>query len=185
MSATEPIPPDSSSPGELARLRDELRLCQQELAAVRSENETLQEADARLRRARARAQREAGVLAKALAEHLYRQSLDRARRPWWRRGRSRVSTVEWQQVQILRQTDLFRPAWYLRRNLAVVERGIDPALHFLREGFREGRDPGPHFSIEDYLHAHPEVRRSGENPLLHALQFGDPPSPPPPQKKTS
>ena len=165
----------SESRGEVEMLREELRLCRLELARVREENETVQEKQAKLRRARARAQRESTILAKALVDVLYRETRRRARAAWWQRGHGDVTHEEWRQIQVLRQSGLFRPAWYLRRNLNVAKQ--DPALHFLREGNREGRDPGPDFDLLAYLDEHPELRESGDNALLHALEIGDLPSP--------
>ena len=162
---------------ELALLREELRLCRLELARVQKQNEDVQEKQAKLRRARARAQRESGILAKALVDVLYRETRRRARASGWQRGRGDVTPEEWRQVQVLRQSGVFRPAWYLRRNLTVAKLAVDPALHFLRVGHREGRDPGPDFDLPAYLDEHPELRESGENALLHALEVGDVPEP--------
>jgi hypothetical protein len=162
---------------ELELLREELRLCRLELARALKQNEDVQEKQAKLRRARARAQRESGILAKALVDVLYRETRRRARAAWWQRGQGDVTPEEWRQVQVLRQSGVFRPAWYLRRNLTVAKLAVDPALHFLRDGHREGRDPGPDFDLPAYLDEHPELRESGENALLHALEVGDVPEP--------
>jgi hypothetical protein len=162
---------------ELELLREELRLCRLELARALAENEDVQEKQAKLRRARARAQREASILAKALVDVLYRETRRRARAAWWQRGQGDVTPEEWHQVQVLRQSGVFRPAWYLRRNLTVAKLAVDPALHFLRDGHREGRDPGPDFDLPAYLDEHPELRESGKNALLHALEVGDVPEP--------
>ena len=160
----------STSPEpEVERLRQELELCRRELAQARAEQERIAERQSKLRRARGLAQKEAEVLGRVLAELLHRQTRETARRGW-RPGRDRVSREEWDQVLTLRESDLFRPGWYLRRNLDVARKGIDPALHFLREGHREGRDPGPAFDVKDYVEAHPELHETGENPLLHHLR---------------
>ncbi len=161
---------------EVEMLREELRLCRLELAKVREDDESLRAGQAKQRRARIRAQKESAILAKTLSDVLYARTREQAGKPWWKRGGRGVSREEWQQVQTLRQSGIFRPAWYLRRNLSVAKLGIDPALHFLREGNREGRDPGPHFDLPAYLDKHPEVRRSGENALLHALESGELPA---------
>jgi hypothetical protein len=164
---------------ETAHLREELRLCRLELAQVREQNEKIVERQARVRRSRAEAQKESAGLAKALVDVLYRETRRRARAGRWQRGRGDVSRVEWQQIQILRQSGVFRPVWYLRRNPSVVKLAMDPALHFLRLGHEEGRDPGPDFDVRRYWEEHPEVRDSGENALLHALEVGDVPDPRP------
>ena len=114
------------------------------------------------------------MLAKALAEVLFRELRDRAgatgrRRRVLRKGADDVSAEEWQQVLLLHQSPYFRPAWYLRHHLTVARRGLEPALHFLRYGALELRDPGPDFDVVDYFEQHPDVRASGENPVLHAV----------------
>jgi len=156
---------------ELARLQEELRLCRQELAQVRLENERVLEKQAQVRRGRRRANKEAGALAKALADVLYRELRERSEKG--RRGRRRrgggISAEEWQQVMLLHSSPDFRADWYLRQNLSVVRLAIEPALHFLRYGVVEGRNPGPDFDVRDYLEEHPDVRSTGENPVIHAM----------------
>ncbi|QTQ85645.1 hypothetical protein J8N08_22290 [Agrobacterium tumefaciens] len=46
-------------------------------------------------------------------------------------------------VSLLRQTGIFDPEWYLDANPDVRDSGMDPALHFVRYGFDEGRSPLP------------------------------------------
>jgi hypothetical protein len=157
---------------ELEETQDELRLCRLELAKAREELEELAESHAKVRRAQARAQKEADVLAKALSDVLNRETRERAHGAWWRVGQGRISHAEWQNVKIIRQSSYFRPAWYLRNNLDIARGGVDPALHFLRHGYREGRDPGPSFDVRQYLKDHPEVARAKQNPLLHFLLGG-------------
>lgn len=41
------------------------------------------------------------------------------------------------------RTDFFDCSFYVQAYPDIQEEGIDPALHFLRHGFREGRRPGP------------------------------------------
>ena len=76
---------------------------------------------------------------------------------------------------LLRQSQYFWPGWYLRNNPDVAEAGIEPALHFLRNGFRENRDPSPNFVLRKYLRSHQELVGMGVNPLLHAIEQGDAP----------
>jgi hypothetical protein len=169
------VAPHEESPGEVDALREELRLCRLELAQVRQENERVLEDQARVRRGRRKAHKEATVLAKALAEVLYRELRARAESGsrWGRRKNddtgAAVSQDEWQKVMLLHRSPDFKAAWYLRQNLAVARQGIEPALHFLRFGVIEARDPAPDFDVRDYLLEHPDVRASGQNPVLHAM----------------
>jgi len=155
---------------ELARLSEDLRLSRLELAQARDEQEKVVEEHLRVRRARTKAQKESDLLAKALADVLHDQTKERAAAAWWQLRRGRVTRTEWEQVLNLRRSKHFRPGWYLRQNPDVARAGIDPALHFLRNGHREGRDPGPGFDVKKYVKQHPEVRQTGDNPLLHFLR---------------
>ncbi|HET6943435.1 MAG TPA: hypothetical protein VFH89_14875 [Sphingomicrobium sp.] len=75
-------------------------------------------------------------------------------------------------AKLISQSSLFESRWYLQTYPDVADSGTDPALHYLDSGWREGRDPGPHFSTNAYLRANVDVARSGANPLLHFLEFG-------------
>jgi hypothetical protein len=67
---------------------------------------------------------------------------------------------------------LFDSDWYLQSYPDVAQAGIDPLLHYLGPGWREGRDPGPEFATSAYLKAYSDVARSGINPLVHYIEFG-------------
>ena len=63
-------------------------------------------------------------------------------------------------------------AYYLARNPDVVTAGADPAEHYWRMGWREGRDPNAWFQTDYYLRANPDIRAAGLNPLWHYLAQG-------------
>jgi hypothetical protein len=86
-------------------------------------------------------------------------------------GRGGVETVE-PDVARLRATPIFDAEWYLTTYGDVREGGAEPATHYLRDGAREGRDPGPAFSTLYYLAHAPDVAEQGINPLLHYLGDG-------------
>lgn len=83
--------------------------------------------------------------------------------PFWRKQHN---------LKILRGSGLFDANWYLARNKDVARAGVDPAVHYLRIGGREGRDPGPYFSAGHYLAMYPDIGAGGLNPLLHYLKSG-------------
>lgn len=66
----------------------------------------------------------------------------------------------------------FDATFYLNEHPDVRAWRAPPLEHFMRHGWREGRDPSPHFSVRDYLDANPDVAQSGVNPLLHYLTHG-------------
>lgn len=67
---------------------------------------------------------------------------------------------------------LFNLPWYLRRNPDFVLTGINPMLHWLVAGWREGRDPNPVFDCDWYLSRNPDVAAMGVNPLVHFWEQG-------------
>lgn len=71
----------------------------------------------------------------------------------------------------------FDPAYYLANNpdlaaATATDPAFDPLAHYLCSGWREGRDPSPEFSTDDYLSQYPDVARSGENPFVHFVERG-------------
>jgi glycosyltransferase involved in cell wall biosynthesis/tetratricopeptide (TPR) repeat protein len=66
----------------------------------------------------------------------------------------------------------FDPQFYLAKYPDVRAAGLDPLRHFEDYGWREGRDPSPHFSSAYYLTCNPDVRTSGINPLFHYVVSG-------------
>ncbi|WP_372529365.1 glycosyltransferase [Parvularcula marina] len=76
-------------------------------------------------------------------------------------------------ARIIRQSECFDADWYGRQYQDIGSSGIDPALHYLRYGWLEGRQPGPNFDSNQYLRDHDDVASSGMNPLLHYLQHGE------------
>jgi hypothetical protein len=72
----------------------------------------------------------------------------------------------------VRKSGLFDAEYYLVTYPDVAERNIDPLVHYLEEGARQGRNPYPDFDAEFYLE---ECRQRGEqprNPLLHYIRIG-------------
>ena len=61
---------------------------------------------------------------------------------------------------------------YLGVNTDVAGFWAKPLGHFMKHGWREGRDPNARFSIGEYLNDNPDVAASGVNPFVHYLRFG-------------
>src|SRR5690606_28403640 len=65
---------------------------------------------------------------------------------------------------------LFDGPYYRQQALACGEAIEGPALlHYLERGWWQGYQPNRLFDGTAYLAAHPELARSGQNPLLHYL----------------
>ncbi|KAA0122190.1 hypothetical protein CIW48_19525 [Methylobacterium sp. P1-11] len=66
----------------------------------------------------------------------------------------------------------FDPVYYLNAYPDVHVAGLNPLDHYLRHGWKEGRDPSAGFSTSGYLAANPDVAASGHNPLVHFVNTG-------------
>jgi hypothetical protein len=86
--------------------------------------------------------------------------------------RSPPRTVERRDLRTIRDSPFFDEAFYVLANPDVGATGGDAALHFLVQGWREGRDPGPFFSTKAYLARNPDVATAGMNPLVHYETHG-------------
>jgi hypothetical protein len=75
-------------------------------------------------------------------------------------------------LKLVQSSLLFDRDWYLENYPDVAQAGIDPLVHFMELGWREGRDPGTEFATSAYLKANADVAASGINPLLHYIEFG-------------
>jgi hypothetical protein len=75
-------------------------------------------------------------------------------------------------VRDIRQSGLFDAGYYFANNPDVAASGIDLALHFVTNGWKEGRKPSPGFDPQFYLSKYPDVAASGMNPLLHYVRSG-------------
>lgn len=53
-----------------------------------------------------------------------------------------------------------------------VPADVGPLWHYRMQGWAEGRDPAPWFSVESYLRSHPDVAEAGIEPFFHYLAHG-------------
>ncbi len=70
------------------------------------------------------------------------------------------------------RSGLFNRRWYLRQYPDVAAAHMDPAHHYLKYGWGEGRNPSPKFSTTAYLTDYPDVAAVKMCPLLHYIQYG-------------
>ena len=87
-------------------------------------------------------------------------------------GRSRKRRAQRSMVAEVQETELFDAAFYLSNNPDVAASGVNPALHFVDRGWKEGRKPSPGFDPAFYLARYPDVATAGINPLLHYVRRG-------------
>lgn len=156
---------------DTADLQASLLQCRLELAAARERAE----AQAEGRAAEDRARHRLDELARNLDGRLTRSERKSAGvRGWVRRRLSRTAATaeEVATAKELRKSRLFDGVWYLSTYPEVAGTGLSPALHYLRHGAAEGKDPGPEFSTNHYTARHPLLARTKTNPLLNHLRTG-------------
>ncbi|MPZ53468.1 MAG: hypothetical protein GEU79_12175, partial [Acidimicrobiia bacterium] len=73
-----------------------------------------------------------------------------------------------QQVEV---RDAFDRDFYLKEYPQIQEAGIDPFEHFMRHGWREGRNPRPYFSTTYYRSWAPDLEPD-VNPFIHWITYG-------------
>ena len=90
-------------------------------------------------------------------------------------GGNKAKREERRLVHLIQSSGKFNADWYLQNYPDVALHpnfSRQPVVHYLKFGAFEGRDPGPDFSSDDYLDAHPQLRAAGINPLVHFLTEG-------------
>ena len=162
--------PDPKDSDEIARLTAQLATAHAELAALRMEQETWSEKEIKIRVDRDRAIKAADEFAVALAARLRIENAGLGKGVEILRKRFRPpSRTEAVHLELIRSSELFDAAWYLRAYPDVVHLGMDPAVHFLRYPFDPFRSPSEHFNIAQYCVDHPDVFKDKVNPLVHFL----------------
>ena len=73
---------------------------------------------------------------------------------------------------LLLRSGLFDKQYYLDHYPDVRAAGVNPLKHFIRHGWKEGRNPSQRFDPTYYLDQNPDVRATGMNPLTHYLRYG-------------
>lgn len=71
----------------------------------------------------------------------------------------------------IKKNHLFDEDYYLKNNCHIRQSGMDPLLHYIYHGFKEGRNPSPTFDTSYYL-KYVNVKNSGLNPLVHYSLYG-------------
>lgn len=72
-----------------------------------------------------------------------------------------------------KRSHFFDAQWYLIQNPDVAISKMDPVEHYLKFGWKEGRNPSPLFDGNAYLRTYPDVKRANRNPLVHFIGHGN------------
>ena len=72
----------------------------------------------------------------------------------------------------LKESDLFDELYYSKKYSSVKRSGMDPLLHYIFFGYKDGKLPSFKFDGDYYLNTYENVKKSGFNPLVHYLLYG-------------
>jgi len=73
---------------------------------------------------------------------------------------------------LLKQSHLFDEDYYCLKYPDIRQADVNPLWHFVRVGWKEGRNPSEDFITDIYLQNYPDVRAAGINPVCHYIKFG-------------
>lgn len=74
---------------------------------------------------------------------------------------------EKRQIEIVKKSPFFDEKWYLEQNMDVKASGTNAAKHYVKYGWKEGRNPSPEFDTNDYKLKHSELIEKDWCPLFH------------------
>ena len=72
----------------------------------------------------------------------------------------------------IKKNNLLDLGFYLKNYPNVNLSGMDPILHYMYYGFKEGKKPNSDFDGNYYLNKYKDVRKSNLNPLVHYSLYG-------------
>ena len=76
---------------------------------------------------------------------------------------------EKRQIEIVKSSPMFDAKWYLEQNQDVKAKKIGAAKHYVKWGWKEGRDPSKEFSTKAYLEQYPELLEKNWCPVFHYM----------------
>lgn len=73
---------------------------------------------------------------------------------------------------LIKDSEYFDYLYYLDKYQDIKHAEIDPIEHYLKYGYKEGRNPSSLFDTNFYLNKYSDVKNSKLNPLVHYLKYG-------------
>jgi len=73
---------------------------------------------------------------------------------------------------LIARSGYFDPKYYLITYPDIRRADLDPLWHFVRCGWKEGRNPSDSFDTNYYLISNHDVKNENINPLIHYIKFG-------------
>jgi len=87
-------------------------------------------------------------------------------------GEIGIMQLPWIDYLKIKRSGLFDDHYYLKTYHDCRRSDVDPILHYLKFGYKEGRNPSAQFDNNYYLESNPDVRALQINPLIHYIRFG-------------
>jgi len=85
----------------------------------------------------------------------------------------KTSIAIYDDYQQIKKSKYFDEDWYLKTYPDIATANVDPVIHYLQFGWKEGRNPSKEFNTTVYLEKYPDLRASNINPLLHYERTGE------------
>ncbi len=76
------------------------------------------------------------------------------------------------QIEFIKKSNLFDEKWYLDNNPDVKDNKKNAVEHYVKFGWKEGRNPNPNFDGNKYLKKYPELKDKNWCPLFHLIKDG-------------
>ncbi len=76
------------------------------------------------------------------------------------------------EIITIKTSKMFDANFYLSQYSDDISQKIDPLIHFLKDGWKRGKNPSSEFDTNYYLERNPDVKNSGLNPLIHYIRAG-------------
>lgn len=140
----------------LSRQSDRIGWLEDEALRLQAGDEALQQALRDL---------EARLIPPAAPARRPRRSVYALLRHAWRCVRYPKLVKREKDLRIVQHCGLFDADWYRATNMDVAQSDLDPAVHYVRHGAREGRSASPRFNTAAYRKQHALPR--DVNPLTH------------------
>lgn len=71
--------------------------------------------------------------------------------------------------ELIKNSGLFDSEWYLKTYGDVKKLNINPIEHYIKHGYKEGREPNKYFNTKIYTKQHFEIKDTNEIPLIHFI----------------
>lgn len=89
------------------------------------------------------------------------------------KSKNSLNDVRYDDVLLVYKSSYFDVEWYMKKNKNLKNSGIDPVVHYLKYGAKEGRDPSKFFHTNWYISKYSDIDINKINPLLHFIKYGE------------